>query len=59
MYSLYMELFSKRFAKCNLTPDATGHLTEQDSITKKAVIGVVGLGYVGMPIALEFCQEGI
>ncbi|MEM6263959.1 MAG: nucleotide sugar dehydrogenase [Bacteroidota bacterium] len=25
---------------------------------KQAVIGVVGLGYVGMPIALEFCKKG-
>ncbi|MDW3645911.1 MAG: nucleotide sugar dehydrogenase [Bacteroidia bacterium] len=26
--------------------------------TKKAKIGIVGLGYVGMPIALEFCKRG-
>jgi len=26
--------------------------------TKKAVITVVGLGYVGLPIALEFCKKG-
>ncbi|MEM6629746.1 MAG: nucleotide sugar dehydrogenase [Bacteroidota bacterium] len=25
---------------------------------KKAKIGVVGLGYVGLPIAFEFCQKG-
>lgn len=25
---------------------------------KKARIGIVGLGYVGMPIALEFCKQG-
>ena len=25
---------------------------------KKAVIAVVGLGYVGLPIALEFCKKG-
>ncbi|MEZ4830301.1 MAG: nucleotide sugar dehydrogenase [Bacteroidia bacterium] len=25
---------------------------------KQALIGVVGLGYVGMPIALEFCKKG-
>ncbi|MEL6676990.1 MAG: nucleotide sugar dehydrogenase, partial [Bacteroidota bacterium] len=25
---------------------------------KEAVIGIVGLGYVGMPIALEFCKKG-
>ncbi len=26
--------------------------------TKEAKIGVVGLGYVGLPIALEFCKKG-
>ncbi len=26
--------------------------------SKEAVIGVAGLGYVGMPIALEFCKRG-
>lgn len=26
--------------------------------TKEAIIGVVGLGYVGMPIALEFAKKG-
>jgi UDP-N-acetyl-D-glucosamine dehydrogenase len=26
--------------------------------TKKAVITVMGLGYVGLPIALEFCKQG-
>ena len=26
--------------------------------TKKAQIGVVGLGYVGLPIVLRFCEEG-
>ncbi|MEM6348539.1 MAG: nucleotide sugar dehydrogenase [Bacteroidota bacterium] len=25
---------------------------------KSAVIGIVGLGYVGMPIALEYCKKG-
>ena len=26
--------------------------------TKKAQIGVIGLGYVGLPIVLRFCEEG-
>ncbi|WNJ20147.1 nucleotide sugar dehydrogenase [Pontibacter sp. G13] len=26
--------------------------------SKDALIGVIGLGYVGMPIALEFCKKG-
>ena len=27
--------------------------------SKKAVIGIVGLGYVGLPLAQAFCQQGI
>jgi UDP-N-acetyl-D-glucosamine dehydrogenase len=26
--------------------------------TKKAVIGVVGMGYVGLPLAVEFAKKG-
>ena len=25
---------------------------------KEAIIGIVGLGYVGMPIAMEYCKKG-
>ena len=25
--------------------------------TKKAHIGIVGLGYVGLPLVLEFCKK--
>jgi UDP-N-acetyl-D-glucosamine dehydrogenase len=25
---------------------------------RKAVVGVVGLGYVGLPLALRFCEAG-
>ena len=25
---------------------------------KKAIIGVIGLGYVGLPLALNFCSKG-
>ena len=27
--------------------------------SKQAVIGVVGLGYVGLPLAQAFCQKGV
>jgi len=27
-------------------------------IQRKAVVGVIGLGYVGLPLALEFCRAG-
>ena len=27
-------------------------------ISKKAVIGVIGLGYVGLPLVLRFCEKG-
>ena len=26
---------------------------------KKAIVGVVGLGYVGLPLLMEFVEEGI
>ena len=29
----------------------------QDLIEKKAKLGVIGLGYVGLPIALEFAKK--
>ncbi|SVB39368.1 uncharacterized protein METZ01_LOCUS192222, partial [marine metagenome] len=25
---------------------------------KKAEIGIIGLGYVGLPLAIEFCRAG-
>jgi len=25
---------------------------------KKAVVGIIGLGYVGLPLALECCKKG-
>ena len=29
----------------------------QDLVEKKAKLGVIGLGYVGLPIALEFAKK--
>ena len=35
-------------------------LTRLEKIkSKQAVIGIVGLGYVGLPLAQAFCQQGI
>ena len=50
-----MKLFSTELLD-QLDPTAL-ELTKKLS-TKKAKIGVVGLGYVGLPIALEFCKKG-
>lgn len=50
-----MELFSPAHLS-QLNPDAK-HIADLIQ-SKKAVIGVVGLGYVGMPIALEFAKKG-
>jgi len=34
--------------------------TQKDSLKqKKAVIGVIGLGYVGLPLAIRFSEEGL
>ena len=30
----------------------------QRSQSKKARIGVIGLGYVGLPLVIRFCEEG-
>jgi UDP-N-acetyl-D-glucosamine dehydrogenase len=50
-----MELFSQD-KPVQLGPLAT---TLANKIKgKQAVIGVVGLGYVGLPIALEYCKKG-
>ena len=50
-----MELFSKDLLS-QLTPDADQ--LKEKILSQKATIGVVGLGYVGMPIALEFAKKG-
>ncbi len=50
-----MELFSPALLS-QLNPSAK-HLSELIQ-SQKAVIGVVGLGYVGLPIALEFAKKG-
>ena len=40
------------------TLDAKSSSLAQRIQEKKSVIGIVGLGYVGLPIAFEFCQKG-
>ena len=52
---ILMELFNKKLL--DQLYGAGGELAEKLR-NKEAVIGVAGLGYVGMPIALEFCKKG-
>ena len=33
-------------------------MTLQKIKEKKAHIGIIGLGYVGLPLAIEFCKTG-
>ena len=33
-------------------------MTLQKIKTKEAHIGIIGLGYVGLPLAIEFCKAG-
>jgi UDP-N-acetyl-D-glucosamine dehydrogenase len=41
------------------TPAATLHSTLLDRIrSKQAKVGVIGLGYVGLPLAVEFAKQG-
>jgi UDP-N-acetyl-D-glucosamine dehydrogenase len=35
----------------------TNHLI-QKILKKKALIGIIGMGYVGLPLVLRFCEEG-
>lgn len=50
-----MKLFNQEL----LTDLSTKALPLANKLEQKtAVIGIVGLGYVGMPIALEFCKKG-
>jgi UDP-N-acetyl-D-glucosamine dehydrogenase len=37
---------------------STTHTIEKKIASRKAVIGVVGLGYVGLPLAVEFASKG-
>lgn len=30
----------------------------QKILKKEALIGIIGLGYVGLPLVLRFCEEG-
>ena len=41
-----------------MTQGLFGQLRKKIS-QKKAVIGVVGLGYVGLPLAIEFAKKGL
>ncbi|RMG72861.1 MAG: nucleotide sugar dehydrogenase [Bacteroidetes bacterium] len=50
-----MQLFQRSLLE-DLQGDALN--LAQRLTQKEAVIGVVGLGYVGMPIALEYCKKG-
>jgi UDP-N-acetyl-D-glucosamine dehydrogenase len=50
-----MELFQPSHLD-QLSPAATG--IAQRLTDRSAIIGVVGLGYVGMPIALEYAKKG-
>src|SRR5512137_2948225 len=37
--------------------DIEGRLV-QKILDKKALIGIIGMGYVGLPLILRFCEEG-
>ena len=38
--------------------DATAKLLEEKIKSRSARVGVVGLGYVGLPLAVEFAKAG-
>src|SRR5215469_15610000 len=38
--------------------EATGKILEEKIRTRAARVGIVGLGYVGLPLAVEFAKAG-
>jgi len=42
----------------SLTTEATARILEEKIRTKRARVGIVGLGYVGLPLAVEFAKAG-
>src|SRR5216684_6864522 len=38
--------------------DTTAQLLEEKIRTRQAKVGIVGLGYVGLPLAVEFAKAG-
>jgi UDP-N-acetyl-D-glucosamine dehydrogenase len=41
-----------------VTPEATARMLEEKIRTRRARIGIVGMGYVGLPLAVEFAKAG-
>src|ERR1700674_3192387 len=41
-----------------LTTDVTAKALEDKIRTRQAKVGIVGLGYVGLPLAVEFAKAG-
>src|SRR4051812_14674100 len=42
----------------DLTVGATASILEEKIRTRRARVGIVGLGYVGLPLAVEFAKAG-
>ncbi|MCX6627577.1 MAG: NAD(P)-binding domain-containing protein, partial [Candidatus Solibacter sp.] len=42
----------------NTLPAATAQILAEKIRTRRARVGVVGLGYVGLPLAVEFAKAG-
>src|SRR4051812_9128381 len=38
--------------------EATAKILEEKILTRRARVGIVGLGYVGLPLAVEFAKAG-
>ena len=45
---------TKKTPRSGTVADTLGKLIN----AKRAVVGVIGMGYVGLPLALEFCKSG-
>ena len=47
-----------RMKSVNMVSDATASLLEDKIRSRRARVGIVGLGYVGLPLAVEFAKAG-
>jgi len=44
--------------EAQLAIEATAKILEEKIRTRRARVGIVGLGYVGLPLAVEFAKAG-
>jgi UDP-N-acetyl-D-glucosamine dehydrogenase len=49
---------TNRMPEAQIAADATAKLLEEKIRSRRARVGIIGLGYVGLPLAVEFAKAG-